>query len=65
MRVDSVIALSNMGVDFLVDALTALMCGVLTNIDVGVFTEVNTNVVAGVTTAAGFALLRPLEELCC
>ena len=59
------IVLSNMAVDFLVDALTALLCGVLTNIDVGVFVDVNTNVFAGVTAAAEFAVLGPLEELWC
>ena len=52
------IVLSNMAVDFLVDALTALMCGVLTNINVGALADVN---VKGVVTTFEFAMPGPLE----
>ena len=48
-----------------VDALTALMCGVLTNIDVGAFVDVNVNVLAGVMTTFEFVIPGPLEELRC
>ena len=54
-----------MAVDFLVDALTALMCGVLTNTDGGVFADVNVNVLAGVMTTFDFAMSGPLEGFRC
>ena len=44
-----------------VDALTALMCGVLTNIDVGALVDVNVNMLAGVMTTFEFAVPGPLE----
>ena len=65
MRVDAVIVLSNMAVDFLVDALTAFMCGVLTNTDGGVFANVNVNVLAAVMTTFDFAMSGPLEGFRC
>ena len=43
MRVDVLIIVSDMAVDLLMDVLTALMRGVLTNIDVDVLAGVNAN----------------------
>ena len=56
-----------MAVDLLMDALTDIRLGLLTNnIGVDVLVDVNVNVSAGVMTAFEFAMSgRPLEEFHC
>ena len=55
------IVVSGMAVDLLMDELTVIMPDVGTNIGVDVLVDVNTNVLAGVTTAFEFAMSVPLE----
>ena len=59
MRVDVLIAVPNMAVDLVMDALTNTVLGVRTNIDR------NTNVLAGVMTAFEFANSEPFEGFSC
>ena len=52
-----------MAVDLLVNALTAILCGVRTNVVVDAFI-VNANAFAGVMTAFAFAMPGPLAGVC-
>ena len=65
MRGNAVIILFDMAVGLLVNALSALMCGVLTNIDVDVFLDVNVNAFAGKITTFEFAMPDLLEGFRC
>ena len=57
MRVNVMIVVSNVAVDLLMDALTAIMLEVLISMDVNVF--------AGVMSAFEFAMSSPLENFRC
>ena len=57
MRVDVMIVVSNVAVDLLMDALTAIMLEVLISMDVNVF--------VGVMPAFEFAMSSPLENFRC
>ena len=59
------IAVSDVAVDFLMDALTDKIFSVLTNIGVGVLVDVNANVLACVMTALDLAMPGQLEEFRC
>ena len=48
-----------------VDLLSGMICGVLNNINIDVFVDVNSNVFAGVMTAFEFAVSGPLEGFRC
>ena len=60
-RIDVLITVSDVAVDLLMDALTRMMLGALTNIGV----DVNVNVFAVVMTSFEFVLPAPSEEFCC
>ena len=62
MRVGVLMPVSNMTVDLLMDALTSMTSGVLTEVNDDVL-YVNAN--AGVMTALEFAMSGPLEEVRC
>ena len=49
----------------MMDVFTAIICGVLTNIDVDVLMDVNVNVFGDVMTAFEFIMTGPLEEFRC
>ena len=57
--------MSNVAVDLLMDALTEIIRGVLTNIGIGVLVDNNLNVFAGVMAAFEFDMPRPIEEVRC
>ena len=57
MRADAAVIASDLAV-----GVDTLMCGVLTNIDVGVLVDANVNVFAGIMTAVEYAMPGPLEE---
>ena len=61
MRVEVLIIVSNVAVDLLMDAFTAIIRGVLNNIDV----DVLVNVFGDVMTAFEFVISDPLKEFCC
>ena len=67
IRVGVLIVVCNAAVGLLMDALTDIRLGLLTNnIGVDVLVDVNVNVSAGVMTAFEFAMPgRPLEEFRC
>ena len=62
MRVDVLIAVPNMAVDLVMDALTEMIRGVLTKIGVAGLVAWNINAFAGVMAAFDFA---PLKEFRC
>ena len=65
MRVEVLIIVSNGAVDFLMDTFTAIIRGVLNNIDVGILVDVNVDVFGDVMTAFDFIMAGPLEEFRC
>ena len=65
MRVEVLIIVSNVAVDLLMDAFTAIIRGVLNNIDVGILVDVNVDVFGDVMTAFEFIMTGPLEDFRC
>ena len=65
MRVEVLIIVSDVAVNLLMDAFTAMIRGVLNNIDVGMLVDVNVDVFADVMTAFEFIMSGPLEEFRC
>ena len=59
------IIVSGVAIGSLMDALAALILGVLTDIGVDVLVDVNVNVFAGVMTAFEFVIPGPLEKFRC
>ena len=60
-----VIIVSNVAVELLMNAVTDIMRGVLSNIDVDVLGDVNVNIFAVSMTAFEFVMSDPLEEFRC
>ena len=65
IRVDEVIIVSNVAVELLMNAVTDIIRGVLSNIDVDVLVGVNVNIFAVSMTAFEFVMSDPLEEFRC
>ena len=59
------IIVSEMAVGLLIDTLTDIILGVLTNIGVYIMVEVNVNVFVSVITAFEFAMSDPFGEFRC
>ena len=65
IRVDVVIVVSNVAVELLMNAVTDMMRGVLSNIDVDVLVDVNVNRFPVSMNAFEFVMPDPLEEFRC
>ena len=65
IRVDAVIIVSNVAVELLMNAVTDIIRGVLSNIDVDVLVDVNVNMFAVSMAAFEFVMSDPLEEFRC
>ena len=59
------IIVSGVAVDLLMDALTDIIRGLLTKIDVDALVNVNLNVFSGGVTTFKFAIPGVLERFCC
>ena len=60
-----VIIVSNVAVELLMNAVTDIMRGVLSNMDVDMLVDVNVNIFAVSMTAFEFVMSDPLEEFRC
>ena len=65
IRVDAVIIVFNVAVELLMNAVTDIIRGVLSNIDVDVLVGANVNIFAVSMTAFEFVMSDPLEEFRC
>ena len=65
IRVDAVIIVSNVAVELLMNAVTDIMRGVLSNMDVDMLVDVNVNIFAVSMAAFEFVMSDPLEEFRC